>query len=189
MSLVDRNRAKQRCFRHLLETGVTALHLDARAPGVIVPERFRDDPWLVLNYSYRYNVTDFAFDDNEVRASLQFSGQPQLCVVPWTAVFAITDEGRTQGQHWQEDLPDDAHRATQRRKPAPSLAKPQRAARMEPDDADALPDTSNEAPARHGLQVIDGGRVEALLPTPAASDASPEAPATPRPSGHLRRVK
>ncbi len=178
MSLVDRNRAKQRCFRSLLESGVTALHLDARAPGVSVPERFRSDPWLVLNYSYRYNVADFAFDDNEVRATLTFGGQPYLCVVPWKAVFAITDEARTQGQHWQEDLPADAHRA------APQ-ARAKRAPAPVVEDADALPDTSNEAPVRHGLQVIAGGRETPETP----ADSAAEPPATPRAPSHLRRVK
>ena len=177
MSLVDRNRAKLRCFRHMLDNGVTALHFDARGPDVSVPERFRDDPWLVLNFSYRYNVADFTFDDKEVRASLQFGGVPYLCIVPWKVVFAITDDARTQGQHWQEDLPADAHRA------APQ-ARAKKAARAAPADADALPDTSNEPPARHGLAVIDGGRQEAV-----AAPADDEAPAAPRPTGHLRRVK
>lgn len=191
MSLVDRNRAKQRCFRHLLETGVTALHFDARAPGVVVPERFRDDPWLVLNYSYRYNVADFEFDETEVRASLQFSGTPHLCVVPWTAVFAITDEARTQGQHWQEDSPADAHRAQPKAKAAPALAKvqPKRVTREQAEAADALPDTSNEAPARHGLQVIDGGRHAHLPALVDPNEAPTGTPEPPRATGHLRRVK
>ncbi len=179
MSLVDRNRAKLRCFRSLLESGVTALHFDARAPGVSVPERLRRDPWLVLNYSYRYNVADFTFDDNEVRATLQFGGQPHLCVVPWTAVFAITDDGRTQGQHWQEDLPADAHRA------APKAQRK----RAEAVDADALPDTSNEAPARRCLQVIAGGKEVPVVPAESAAEPPAEPPATPRATGHLRRVK
>lgn len=182
MSLVDRNRAKQRCFRHLLEDGVTALHFDARAPGVSVPERFRSDPWLVLNYSYRYNVADFTFDENEVRATLQFGGQPHLCIVPWKAVFAITDEARSQGQHWQEDLPTDSRRA------APQ-ARPKRATSAVPADADALPDTSNEAPARRGLRAIDGGRQETLEEAAPNVESTEPAPVPPRATGHLRRVK
>ena len=182
MSLVDRNRAKQRCFRHLLENGVTALHFDARAPGVSVPERLRADPWLVLNYSYRYNVADFTFDENEVRATLQFGGQPHLCIVPWKAVFAITDDARTEGQHWQEDLPQDAHRA------APK-AKPQRAGRAQTVDADALPDTSNEVPSRRGLQVITGGLPAVTTESPNGAELPEDAPAPPRATGHLRRVK
>jgi stringent starvation protein B len=182
MSLVDRNRAKLRCFRSLLESGVTALHLNARDSGVSVPERFRDDPWLVLNFSYRYNVADFTFDEKEVRASLQFGGQPYLCVVPWSAVFAITDDGRTQGQHWQEDLPADAHRA------APQ-ARAKKAARAAPVDDDALPDTSNEAPVRRGLAVIAGGREDAPEAPTGTDEAPAETPTPPRSTGHLRRVK
>lgn len=177
MSLADRNRAKLRCFRHLLDNGVTALHLDARAPGVQVPARFADNPWLVLNYSHRYHVADFAFDDDGVRASLTFGGVPFLCVVPWTAVFAITDDARTEGQHWPEDLPADAHR----QKPQAQSAR----AKAQPVDADALPDQSNEAPVRRGLRAIEGGRTDDEAP----ADAAPETPAAPRPAGHLRRVK
>lgn len=191
MSLVDRNRAKLRCFRHLLENGVTALHLDARQEGVEVPARFQGDPWLVLNYSYRYNVADFTFDENGVTASLSFGGQPHVCFVPWNAVFAITDDARTEGQHWQEDAPTDPKRAPDQAKRA--QAEPRRRPALRPapaqaaaTESDELPDTSNEPPARRGLQVIAGGRVG----DPADDDLNaPDAASAPRAPAHLRVVK
>lgn len=187
MSLVDRNRAKLRCFRHLLETGVTALHFDARRPGVEVPLHLRDDPWLVLNYSYRYNVSDFAFDDAGVTATLSFAGQGHLCFVPWTAVFAITDDARTEGQHWQEDVPTAPKRSEGARRPQPARAV------ASEDERDALPETANEPPRRHGLQLIDGGRTApSERPDLAAADeveGAKQRPAESGAAGHLRRVK
>jgi stringent starvation protein B len=96
---------KADCFRALLGRGVTALHLDPRKPGVQVPEKFRSDPWLVLNYAYNFGLGDFTIDDDVVVATLSFNRRDFLCRVPWSAVFAITDVGRTDGKYWPEDVP------------------------------------------------------------------------------------
>ena len=203
MTLADRNRAKQRCFRHLLEGGIAALHFDARHPGVQVPPRFANDPWLVLNFSWRYNVADFLFDDEHVQGSLSFSGRPYFCVIPWTAVFAMTNEARTEGQHWADDMPQEPPPPPPEKDDVPlpprSLSNlPERPATVtpvrkmparrpttaQPDAEDALPETSNEPPPRLGLQVITGGR------TQTEDDTTPEPPPQPpRGTGHLRRVK
>jgi stringent starvation protein B len=102
-----RAQQKRKLFETLLEAGVAALHLDPRAAGVAVPGHLTDQPVLVLNFSFRYGVKDFRFDDKGVEASLSFSRQPFYCVVPWSAVFAVTSDDRTQGSVWQEDLPEE----------------------------------------------------------------------------------
>lgn len=94
-------------FAALLQDGITALHLDARHPGVRVPPWLRDRGWLVLNYSYRYNIVDFDFDDDEVFASLSFGGRPYPCRVPWSAVFGISDAGRDRLWIWPALVPAD----------------------------------------------------------------------------------
>ncbi|MEY3014690.1 MAG: hypothetical protein RIT45_3425 [Pseudomonadota bacterium] len=94
-------------FGELLELGVTALHLDARIDSVRVPPWLRDRGWLVLNYSYRYNIADFEFDDQGVFASLSFGGRPFPCWVPWSAVFAISDAEQQRLLLWPERIPAD----------------------------------------------------------------------------------
>ena len=96
---------KRDVFEELLKKGVAALHIDARRPGVEVPNDLRDHSCLVLNYSYRYHIEDFKVDDSHVIASLSFAGSPFPCRVPWDAVFAISDARREEVRLWPEDVP------------------------------------------------------------------------------------
>lgn len=155
--------AKRAHFRRLLEDGIATLHLDPRVAGVEVPAHLRDQAMLLLNYSWRYHLDDFAFEGDEVIASLSFQGVPFLCVVPWRAVFAITDP-RREGQVWPDALP-------------PELRDP-----PEQSHAEDLRPSSSPRPAppvAAGLRVLPGGREP--------DESTPPSPPPTRP--HLRRVK
>ena len=92
----------------LLKEGWTSLHLDARRPGVIVPDAFRGEAHLVLQYGHDLPILipDLEVDEYGVRATLSFSRAPQLTVVPWSAVYAVACvDGR--GVLYQEDVPED----------------------------------------------------------------------------------
>ena len=67
--------SKQQAFLALLREGWTSLHLDARRPGVVVPEQLRGEPHLVLQYGHDLPIPipDLEVDDYGVRATLSFS--------------------------------------------------------------------------------------------------------------------
>ena len=46
-------------------------------------------------------------DYQPVSGTLTFGGQPFLCVLPWTAVYAAMVEGEQRGTVWPEDVPED----------------------------------------------------------------------------------
>ena len=99
---------KQQAFLALLKEGSTSLHLDARRAGVVVPEAFRGDAHLMLQYGYdlAIPIPDLEVDEHGVRATLSFSRTPLRTVVPWTAVYAIASvDGR--GVLYPEDVPSD----------------------------------------------------------------------------------
>ena len=99
---------KQQAFLALLKEGSTSLHLDARRPGVVVPEAFRQEAHLMLQYGYdlAISIPDLEVDEYGVRATLSFSRTPHLTVIPWTAVYAIASvDGR--GVLYPEDVPGD----------------------------------------------------------------------------------
>ncbi len=178
---------KREYFALQLGAGVASLHLDPRCPGVQVPQRFAEQEWLILNYSFRYGLHDFAFDDDAVFASLSFAGQPFPCRVPWKAVFAITDEARTEGRIWEDDLPEEMRLilaqgvakaeedSTATAAPLPELAAAASRPRLRVvrADASAAPESASPVPL-------------ALLPE-LSPDAGPE-PSPPR-RGHLRRIQ
>jgi len=99
---------KQQAFLALLKEGSTSLHLDARRPGVVVPEAFRQEAHLMLQYGYdlAISIPDLEVDEHGVRATLSFSRTPHITVIPWTAVYAIASvDGR--GVLYPEDVPGD----------------------------------------------------------------------------------
>jgi len=85
-------QTKKEFFSRALQGGIASLYLVPTTKGVVVPEQFMGAPELVLNYSYRYHIADFNFDDERVVASLSFGGFPFQCVVPWDAVFGIGNQ-------------------------------------------------------------------------------------------------
>src|SRR6187549_3920316 len=100
--------SKQQAFLALLREGWTSLHLDARRPGVVVPDSLRGEPHLVLQYGHDLPIPipDLEVDDYGVRATLSFSRTAHLTVIPWTAVYVVAcDDGR--GVLYAEDVPED----------------------------------------------------------------------------------
>ena len=99
---------KQQAFLALLKEGSTSLHLDARRPGVVVPDAFRQEAHLMLQYGYdlAISIPDLEVDEHGVRATLSFSRTPHVTVIPWSAVYAIASlDGR--GVLYPEDVPGD----------------------------------------------------------------------------------
>jgi stringent starvation protein B len=125
--------SKQQAFLALLREGWTSLHLDARRPGVIVPEQLRGEPHLVLQYGHDLPIPipDLEIDEYGVHATLSFSRAAHRTVVPWSAVYVVAcDDGR--GVLYSEDVPPDvtviAARATS------DAAPPELETEVEPEE-------------------------------------------------------
>jgi stringent starvation protein B len=91
----------------LLERGPILVHIDARSDLVDVPDRFRDDPKLVLRFGYGLSpaITDLEVDDEGISGTLTFGGVPHHCVLPWPAVYAAVSESDQRGMVWPDDVP------------------------------------------------------------------------------------
>ena len=168
---------KTRLFRELLADGIVSLHLDPRVDGVQVPARLRKQEWLILNFSYNYNISDFRFDDAGVEASLSFAGQPFPCRVPWHAVFAVTDTGRTRGHVWHDDVPPEVLQA-QEQAVKQSAARSRKAkGAPEPAPAELPARTPKSAPPTRRLQLVPGDQEDhgpgQEVPSPGQGVASP----------------
>ena len=112
---------KKAFFEERLRTGSAFLHIDARRPGVRVPDAYAEDPHLVLQYGYalKIPIPDLAVSDWGVRATLSFSRRPVATAIPWSAVYAIHGDD-SQALVWREDMPSDLPRET----PASSVPMP-----------------------------------------------------------------
>ena len=96
---LSRHDEKLKAFKQGLEKDIVMITLDATHAGVSVPSQFSKSVHLSLNYSYRYNLPDFAFDEEGVSATLSFDEGYFYCLVPWEAVYRIGDHV------WPEDFP------------------------------------------------------------------------------------
>ena len=110
----------------LIEQSSVHLHLDPRAPGVVVPAWFKQQPQLVLQVGLNLPkpIPDLYFDDEKMSCTLSFNNSPFFCIVPWDSVFAMRgDDGR--GMVWPDRLgpPEVAKAGTAPREATPAEVK------------------------------------------------------------------
>ena len=140
---------------------MTMVHLDARRPGVVVPEHLRREAHLLLNLSYRFTPPDLTVSEWGVRQTLTFAGVPFNVAVPWSALYAISSHATKEFYMYPDDMPAELL-ATQT----------QRLSGEEPPEADSV---------RAALR-------EVVLEPQRKAEAA-EAPKEPPKRGHLRLVK
>ena len=150
-----------------LEQGMTQIHLDARRPGVLVPEKFRAEHHLVLNVSYRFDPPDLSVSEWGVRQTLSFGGSRFTVGVPWSALYAVASLATREFWMFPDDLPHElADAATEKVK-------------MPPADGDGEP------PEKRARAVLR----EVVLEKRSDDDEGPPEPPTAPRRGHLRVVK
>ncbi len=99
--------SRKAALRALLDAqAVARIHLDPRQPGVVVPRAHAQAPSLALLVGYRITppIPDLFLGNDRLTCTLGFAGEPFACVIPWSAVFAITDQS-DRGVLWDEAVP------------------------------------------------------------------------------------
>lgn len=94
-------------FSRFVAKGKVMVTLDARRPGVSVPSHLAPEPQLNLDFSERFGLSDFIYDERGVRASLSFNRQPFFCDVPWSAVYALFSHADNERITWSRALPQE----------------------------------------------------------------------------------
>jgi hypothetical protein len=87
---VEVSIAAKDAFEHLLCRGGVAIAVDARQPGVVLPEHLLGID-VVLNYELDppVPIPDLEATAEGIRATLSFSRTPFATFVPWGAVTAM----------------------------------------------------------------------------------------------------
>lgn len=102
---------KRQVVEEALKLGEVRVILDARQPGVVVPEHLRTAE-LVLKISYRYDPPDLEVSERGFSCTLSFDRRLSAVVVPWAALYAV--RGRDGVVHaWP--VPDEPPVLTKRR--------------------------------------------------------------------------
>jgi stringent starvation protein B len=146
-----------------LERGMTMVHLDARRPGVLVPDHLKREAHLLLNLSYRFQPPDLTVSDWGVRQTLTFGGVPFCVALPWSALYAISSHHSKEFWMYPDDMPPEL------------LASQQQRLALE-----------EEPPEPGSMRAVLREVVSDHAPPQAAETEAPKEP--PR-RGHLRLVK
>ncbi len=181
-----------------LEEGMAMVHLDARHPGVLVPEHLRQ-PYLALNLSYKFDPPDLAVSDWGVRSTLSFSGKRFTVGLPWSAIYGIFSHASGELWMYPDDIPKELLGSTGPFAGAATPAPPRRLAHTavpEPSQGEQEVPPAADAP-RLDVEVQRQKVLEALEQAASAPVEPPKQPepraSAPRPStprrGHLRLVK
>ncbi|MBL8954260.1 MAG: stringent starvation protein B [Myxococcaceae bacterium] len=139
------------------------IHLDARRPGVAVPEHLKKEAHLLLNLSYRFTPPDLTVSEWGVRQTLTFGGVGFTVAVPWNALYAISSHATKEFYMYPDDMPPELLAAQ-----PPGL------------DPDAVPEVGTVRATLREVELPPGGEVER---------PAPDAPKEPPKRGHLRLVK
>ena len=98
---------KLRLFSEWIEAGMVMVVSDPRTNGVQVPSYLRNLCELRLNFSLRFDLRDFAFDEQGISATLMFPEGLFFCMLPWPAVFALHSYETNAGVMFPESIPDE----------------------------------------------------------------------------------
>jgi stringent starvation protein B len=133
--------AKKDVARGLLLRGTIYLHVDPRVEHVIVPRWLGKQPQLVLQIGLDLAIPDLRVDADGVSGTLSFNRSPFRCVIPWDAIFGISDE-QGRGMVWPESVPTELRR---RVVDEPEVTESMEADALSPDGLSA--DEASEAMA------------------------------------------
>jgi stringent starvation protein B len=180
--VTERTDEKKTRLLAALEQGQAQLHLDARRPGVMVPEQFRTEAHLVLNVSYRFDPPDLTVNDWGVRQTLSFNRKRFSVGLPWSSIYAVASLVTNELFMFRDDLPEEFAEAISEPITEADLKVPAAVISTAPAPAPAL--AEQQRPRAVLREVV-------LEPRSDADDGPSEPPTEPTPPkrGHLRVVK
>ena len=188
-----RTQEKKKRLLESLEKGMAQVHLDARRPFVAGPERFKAQPQLVLNISYRFEPPDLTVSDWGVRETLSFGGERFMCGIPWSAIFAVASVVTREFWMYPDDMPPEVMaNAVEKYGGGEVRAKWPKTKEEEAAAASAKPKTVLREVVLERSEGDDEAAAPAAAPAaPAAADQDgpPKDPPEPPKRSHLRVVK
>ena len=97
--------SKLESFAGMVEHGMVMVMFDTRAPGVDVPRNCCGTPQLHLNFSHRFRLPDFEYDEDGIRGTLSFDEGDHRCVIPWDAVYGLSSQTLDERLAYPESFP------------------------------------------------------------------------------------
>lgn len=80
---------KLEVFTAMIHDGLTSTVFRPDAPGVKVHDSLRGQQHVIFNWSHRFGLDDFTYDEQGIGGTLSVSGQAQYVFLPWDSVAGM----------------------------------------------------------------------------------------------------
>lgn len=102
----DKSKKEEEMLR-LLKFGTVMVFVDSRHGDVAVPEQFKNDFQLRLNFDYAFEIDDFQVLPDRIEGSLSFNRKNFFCIIPFDAIYLMLNHFTRQGSLFVESVPSE----------------------------------------------------------------------------------
>lgn len=94
-------------FSKLIDTGLIQILINPKLRGTKLPLNLKKEAFVALNWSHKFNIKDFEYDDKGVRGTLTFNAKDCFVNIPWKSIWAIflTKSPKETMKIWEADIP------------------------------------------------------------------------------------
>lgn len=103
------NLDKMNYFSLLLQQGMSTIRINTKCPGVVLPSHLKNQLLTQLNWSVKFKIPDFQYDEEGVRGTLSFNKIPCYTDVPWEAVWSMALSHGDKSREWKESIPKEIY--------------------------------------------------------------------------------
>lgn len=99
--------SKKDYFAKLIDSGLVQILVNPKVRSTKLPADLKSNLYVALNWSYKFNIDDFAFDDKGVKGTLSFNSKSFFVNVPWKSIWAIflPKSPKESMKIWEADVP------------------------------------------------------------------------------------
>ena len=92
-------------FTRMVDQGLTTVVVQTYVAGVSVPREFSSQLRMMLNWSHRFRLPDFAYDESGIVGTLSFSSGDHRVVLPWDSVYIMFRPEQAAWAWWPTSVP------------------------------------------------------------------------------------
>jgi hypothetical protein len=100
---------KMSYFSSLLNQGMSTIRVNTKWPGVVLPSHLKDQLITQINWSTKFQIPDFQYDELGVRGTLSFNKTPCYTDIPWAAVWSMALAHGGSSREWKESIPKEIY--------------------------------------------------------------------------------
>jgi len=105
-SISKLSNEKLNYFSELIDRGLTQVLVNSRIDNVSLPQNLIGNIGTPINWSHKFKLNDFIYDDEAISGTLSFNKNPFFVFLPWESIWLISrpDEGSKSVKIWSKGI-------------------------------------------------------------------------------------